>query len=127
MFLYRLSLSLYSLSIFFRCLLVSTFFTRILYIIIVKIRRRNVVDVSIILIYSVSFKKTVFTFLIETIILMFLLFILFTFISLKTIFLIFFTSFFIFFLHILRLFVLFNILIVIFFFSFLETLFVYVR
>ena len=122
MFLCRLSLSLYNLSIFFHCLLVSILFTRILYIIIVKIRRRNVVDVFIILIYFISFKRTVFTFLIEIIILMFLFFILFISISSRTIFLIFFTSFFISLLHILRLFVLSNILIIIFFSSFLETL-----
>ena len=127
MFLYRLSLSLYNLSIFSRYLLVSTFFTRMLYIIIVKIRRRNFVNVFTILIYSISFKRTVFTFLIKIIILIFLLFILFISISLETIFLIFFISFFIFFLYILRLSVSFNILIVIFFFSFLETLFICIR
>ena len=127
MFLYRLSLSLYNLSIFFRCLLVFIFFIRISYIIIVKIRRRNVVDVSIILIYFVSFRKTVYTFLVKTIILTFSLFILFISISLETIFLILFTSFFTFFLYILYLFVLFDILIIIFFFSFLEMLFVCIR
>ena len=127
MFLYRLSLSLYSLSIFSRCLLVFIFFIRMLYIIIVKIRYRNVVNVSIILIYFVSFKKIVFTFLIKTVILIFLLLILFIFISLETIFLIFFISLFVFFLHILRFSVLSNILIVIFFSPFLRALSVCVR
>ena len=127
MFLYRLSLSLCNLSIFFRCLLVFTLFIRMLYIIIVKIHRRNVVDVPTILIHSVSFKRIVFVFLIETIILMSLLLILFTSISLETVFLILFTSFFIFLLHILHLSVLSDILIVIFFFSFLETLLVCIR
>ena len=127
MFLCRLSLSLYSLSISFRCLLVSTLFTRILYIITTKVRRRNVVDVPTILIYSVSFRRTVFVFLVETVILMSSLLILFTSISLGTVFLILFTSLFTFLLHTLRLSVLSNILIVISFFSFLETLSVYIR
>ena len=90
-------------------------------------RRRNVVDVFIILIHSISFKRTVFVFLIKTIILMSLLFILFIFISLETIFLILFISFFVFLSYILRLFISSNILIVIFFFSFLRTLSVCIR
>ena len=127
MSLYRLLLSSYNLSIFFRYLLMSIFFIRILYIIIVKIRRRNVVDVLTILIYSISFKKTTFTFLIKTVILIFSLLILFILISLETIFLILFISLFTFLLYILRFSVSSNILIVIFFFSFLRTLSICIR
>ena len=78
MFLCRLSLSLYSLSISSRYLLVFTLFTWMLYIIIAKMRRWSVVDVSTILIHSVSFKRTTFAFLVETVILMSPLLILFT-------------------------------------------------